>query len=182
MARYVKPVKAKKVRAADVPIGSLFALNGVRYVKLAEENRNNPDLTICGVLATTVLPLCEFDSVYHKDGNKCIEERAVCMFMAGTTGAGVDNDGIVNCGMPDTDDFRQYGHVMRPHIKDTWYVDMGAADVIYAGEYFFVDEFCILQKSNEYTEKRDSVSRRLGVRAFCAIDPNAVVTVCAEKG
>ena len=38
MPRIVKPVKVRKMRVADVPIGESFVLNRIRYVKLAEEN------------------------------------------------------------------------------------------------------------------------------------------------
>ena len=70
---------------------------------------------------------------------------------------------------------------MQHHIKDTWYVDMGIEDTLNEGEYFYIDEFCTLCKSNEYDEKADGVSRRIGVRAFYAIDPDAEVFVFVEK-
>lgn len=187
MSRIVKPVRVKKMRVADVPIGALFALDGVRYVKLAEKNENNADLTRSGVLATTILPLCECDSVYHGKSEKTLQERVSCMFLAATTGFSMCDDGIVNYGVPDTDDFRRFGHIMYPHIKDAWYLAMGVDDApsfeehFYKGEYFYVDEFGNLCEGNEYDEKEDGVFRRLSLRVLFAIDPDREVTVLVKS-
>lgn len=177
MARTVRPVKVKKAFLGDVPVGSLFTMDGVRYVKLSDFNEDLGEHVYCaGVLATTLLPLCEFDSVYQSgNSKKSIEERAVCMFMAAT--ANDHSNDIITYGFFDVDDFRRFGPAMYPHIKDVWYVDNGIHDALSAGEYFFVDEFCNLCKGNEFAEKEDGVSRRIGVRALYTIEADAIVTV-----
>ena len=78
---------------------------------------------------------------------------------------------------PDADDLRLFGSVMENHIKDIWYVDNGVDDSLSDGEYFYVDEDCNLNKGNEYDEREDGVSRRLGLRALYSIDPDAIVTI-----
>ena len=60
---------------------------------------------------------------------------------------------------------------------DVWYVDNGVDDSLSDGEYFYVDEDCNLNKGNEYDEREDGVSRRLGLRALYSIDPDAIVTI-----
>lgn len=174
MSRTVRPIKVKRVPLEDVPVGDTFALGGVRYLKLSDyDSEVYENMSCVGVTATTILPLCEFDSVYQGESKKSIEERAVCMFMAAT--ADHDNH-IITYGMPDTDDYRKYAQIIAPYIKGVWYVDNGF-EAVHGDEYFYVDEFCNLQKGNEYDERADGVSRRIGVRAFYAIDPNALVTV-----
>ena len=179
MSRIVKPVKVKRLAAEDVQVGELFTMNGVQYIKLADYDTAISCSRTIGILATTVLPLCEFDSNYSGNSKKSIEERAVCMFMAATIDA--KNDGIIAYGMPDADDVWQFGHLIAQHVKDYWYVDNGIEDVLSSGDYLYVDEFCTICKGNEYDEKQDGVNRRLGVRALYSIDPDATVYVKAKR-
>ena len=78
--------------------------------------------------------------------------------------------------MPDADDVRKYGHILAPHIEDRWYVDMGVEDLLREGEYFFVDTGSVC-KGNEYRERAEGFSKLVGIRAFYAIDENAIVTI-----
>ena len=176
MSKAVKPTKIRMMPAEDVPVGKTFTLDGVRYIKLSDDDVINHMAKI-GVLVTTVLPLCKIDSVYQGDNSeKSLEERTVCMFMAATIDC-ADNKSIITHCMPDADDFRMYRPILSRYIKDSWYVDNGVEDVLKSGEYLYVDEHCELCRGNEYHEKEDGVSRRLGIRAFYAIDPDVLVTV-----
>ena len=176
MAHKVKPVKVQRLAAEDVAIGELFTLNGVQYVKLSDYDDTISCSRVVGILATTVLPLCTFDSVHCIKNKKSVENRAVDMFMSAI--ADIECDGnIITYGMPDADDLRQFGSVMEHYIKDVWYVDNGVNDSLSDGEYFYVDEDCNLNKGNEYDEREDGVSRRLGLRALYSIDPDAIVTI-----
>jgi hypothetical protein len=176
MSKIVRPIRVRKMPLEDVPVGSLFRLGNVRYIKLSDYDDAINNMATVGVLATTLIPLCVFDSVCRgKDGNKSIEERAVTLFISATKDN--ENKSIITYGMPDADDYRQYGHVMRPHIKDAWYIDNGVEDLLKEGEYFYVDEFGDLCKGNDFDEREDGVSRRIGIRAFYSVDPDTIVTV-----
>lgn len=177
MSKTVQPIKIRMMPAEDVPIGKTFALDGVRYIKLSDDDSAISHMSEIGVLATTVLPLCLIDTVYlGGESEKSLEERAVCMFMTATCDYVANKNIITHC-MPDADDFRMYRHTLSRYIKDAWYVDNGVEDVLKSGEYLYVDEHCELCRGNEYHEKEDGVSRRLGIRAFYAIDPDVLVTV-----
>ena len=177
MSKFVKPVKIRMMPAEDVPVGKTFALDGVRYIKLSDDDGVINHMAKIGILATTILPLCEFDSVYRDgESQKGLEERAVCMFMAATIDC-ADNKSIITHCMPDTDDFRMYRPILSRYFKDAWYVDNGVEDALKEGEYLYVDEHCEICNGNEYYEKEDGVSRQLGIRAFYAIDPDVLVTV-----
>ena len=176
MSKKVYPIKVRMMLAEDVPVGKVFTMNGVKYIKLSDDDGAVSHMTNVGVLATTVYPLDVFNSLDPKNtDNKTVEERAVEVFMAKTKD--MDKDDIITYCMPDADNYRLYYRIMYPVIKGRWYVDNGVEDVLNHGDYLYIDEFCELHRYNEYVDGANSISRQIGVRAFYAIDPDALVTV-----
>lgn len=170
----VKPTKMLRVRLDDVPDGVVFTHNGIRYIKLTA-NRGYGE----GVFATTLYPSCTLPSNCKEFGEKSLEERAVEAFIdkiCFTT-----HGDIITYGVADADDYRAYAEILREHIKDCWYIDIGVEDSLNEGEYFYVDEFGNMEKGNEYDENTDGVSRILGLRAVYWFEPKSEVLIKAEK-
>lgn len=172
--RKVKPVKMLRVTLDDVPSGSIFTHNGIKYIKLASDRGYGR-----GVFATTLYPSCTLPTNTNYLNGKSLEERVVEAFIENICFTTHPN--IITYGVADADDYRIYYDILREHIKDCWYVDVGVEDNLNEGEYFYVDKFGSLEKGNEYTEKEDGVSRIIGLRAMYWFEHESEVLIEAEK-
>lgn len=172
--RRVKPTEMLKAHLNQIPDGAIFTHNGVRYIKLSSDRGYGR-----GVFVTTLLPSCTLPSNCMGVYGRSLEERIVEAFIDNI--CFTTHPDVITYGVADADDYRAYADILRNHIKDCWYVDMGVEDSLKEGEYFYIDEFGNLEKGNEMDEKIDSVVRTIGLRAMYWFDPESVVLVPAGK-